>query len=204
MSRLSNVEFRELNGEAPLFPGKANYISVMVREPALRANLKDEDLALDAGRKWWSRNMPGVAPKEFRVLGAYAEPPRGKTDARVQPDYKPDVQKFGYVWLALTWDHLADGKQAIAWPWDTGDIEFLNDWEEPYGGLWQVFQPGASVHVPGPVENVLWALGATGDQIADDAAEAGEKAKDALGSLLVPLAVAFGGVAAFLLLGRRK
>lgn len=193
MSRLSNVEFRELNGDAPLFTGKANYWVIAVRDVELQANLDDQELADAAVRKWWSQNMSPIAAPELRAIGAFKAEgiPRGKRYAVVQPQPMKWDPKLGWVFVALTWDHTGP-ESAVEWPWDTGTISWANDWETPYSGLVAVYQPGSIVEVPDAIDNAAWALGATADQVAEDAAETAK-------SILAPVAIATLAAAGLLL-----
>lgn len=204
MSRLSNVEFRELNGDAPLFTGKANYWVIVVRDVALRDDLDNQALADAAVRKWWGDNMSPIAAPELRALGAFKADgvPKGKRYAIVQPQPMKWDPALGYVFVALTWDHEGP-ESAVEWPWDTGAIDWANDWEKPYSGLIAVYQPGSIVEIPSTIDGAIWALGATADQVSDDAADAAGDVADAAKGLLVPLAVAAVAGVGLLLWSRR-
>lgn len=166
---ISDAEFRALNGNAPMYPGKANYWVVVVKSPDLLADPTNEKLANELAWKWWSDSLEFVAGKNLRAIGVYPANtvPKGRIVETVQP-VPQDLDSNQYVYLAITWDHNDDGRTSYPWPWR---IPLLGSWQRPYSGLVAVYQPGPIVEVPTAIDNAIWAASQALEQTADRAVD---------------------------------
>lgn len=166
---ISDAEFRALNGNAPMYPGKANYWVVVVKSQDLLADPTNEKLANELVWKWWSDSLEFVAGKNLRAIGVYPANvvPKGRIVETVQP-VPQDLDPHQYVYLALTWDHNDDGRTDYPWPWR---VPLLGSWQRPYSGLVAVYQPGPIVEVPSAIDGAIWAASQALEQTADRAVD---------------------------------
>lgn len=168
---INDSEFRNLNGDAPMYPGKSNYWVVAVKSPDLVQDPTNEALANELVWRWWSDSIEFVAGKNLRAIGVYAPNviPQGRIMQTVQP-VPQDLDPRVYVYLGLTWDHNEDGRTSYPWPWR---IPLLGSWQRPYSGLIAVYQPGPIVEVPDAIDGAIWAASTAVQQTAQHALEIG-------------------------------
>jgi hypothetical protein len=177
MAKISNDQFKILNGTAPVYPGKANYWVIVMRNPALAKSRNLED-ATKSVRAWWSNYMSLAAP-ELRadvVLDPKGLP--AKRTSHVQPwpiDFGSD-----YVYVGITWDAPESSPNEVEWPWS-----FATTWDSPFTGLIATIKPENVVHVPDTIDNVIWTLDQTASDIADDASKLGSGVMAIAGAALV-------------------
>lgn len=164
MATLDNKTFRELNGEAEVFPDKANYWVIVVRAPGLLALPETERLeeANDLVERFL--DTFGIEGGEARALDVWPANgiPKGRRYALVQP--QPMTYPKDTVFISLTWDAPEDGETKLPWPWQ---MQFL-EWSDVNQGLVAIYQPGSIVDVPSTLDNIVHAAGETATQIKDD------------------------------------
>ena len=155
MPTIDNGQFRELNGPAPVFPGKTNYWVIVAPRSSVPASRVVSEC--------WDRLDPPFGASNIRAIDEFDAPPRGKLVSHVQPSMKLD----GYRWITIQFDVSHDAPESVEWPWDLGTFD-TRPWSEPFSGLWAVFQPGQIVNVPSGWDEMTDNLERTGSDVADD------------------------------------
>jgi hypothetical protein len=163
MATLDNATFRTLNGDAEIFPNKANYWVIVVRRPDLLKMNPETRLnaATDIVEGLFRDLM--IDHEELRALDVWPAEgvPKGNRYGLVQP--QPMTYPEGSVYISLTWD--AQGPRAsVPWPWEYRGTS----WQDVQVGLVSVHQPGSIVTVPDALDGVIQAAGATATQIKDE------------------------------------
>lgn len=174
MVTIDNDTFRELNGNALVYPGKANYWVIVAR----RADLlkMPESKRLEEANQVAADFMHQatlLATPELRALDVWPADgvPKGKRYGLVQP--QPMVYPEGCVYVSLTWDAPEDSVKEIPWPWLSG-LTGDGDWQDVWQGLVAVFQPGAVVTVPSALDNAVYAAQQTVEQAAGELPKIGK------------------------------
>jgi hypothetical protein len=196
MATLDNKTFRELNGEAEVFPGKANYWVIVVHAPGLLALPEVERLeeANDLVERFLSDF--GIDGEEARALDVWPASgiPKGRRYGLVQP--QPMTYPKDTVFISLTWDAPKDAETKLPWPWQ---MQFL-EWSDVNQGLVAIYQPGSIVDVPSALDNFVWALSQTATDVKEDAKDAAKKA----GEFLEPVLYVGAAVVALLVIREIK
>lgn len=164
MATIVNDTFRELNGTAEIFPGKANYWVIVARRPDLLEMPEGErrEAAEQVVSDFMRRLM--IPTSELRVLDVWKAGgvPTGRRYGLVQP--QPMAYPEGSVFISLTWDAENQDRTSVPWPW----VWRGSTWQDVQEGLVSIHQPGSIVDVPGPLDNAAHAAGATADQMRDE------------------------------------
>lgn len=172
MATIDNDTFRELNGSAEIFPGKANYWVIVVRRPDLLKMGKAEqaEAAQQVVEDFARRNL--IDADELRALDVWAADgvPKGKRYGLVQP--QPMTYPEGSVFVSLTWDAVNENQKSIPWPWEYRGFS----WQDVQEGLVSIHQPSSIVTVPDTVDSAVYTAEVTAGQIKDQVASLGTTA----------------------------
>jgi hypothetical protein len=164
MATIDNTTFRALNGDAEIFPGKANYWVIVARRSDLLEGTNEERLtAADQVVADFMRRLVIPTP-ELRALDAWKADgvPTGRRYGLVQP--QPMTYPEGSVFISLTWDAKNPDRTSVPWPW----VWRGSSWQDVQEGLVSIHQPGSIVDVPGPLDNAVHAAGTTAAQMRDE------------------------------------
>ncbi len=168
MATIDTTTFKALNGEAPLYPGKANYWVIVAKRPDLLKGSESERLEAAKEAAAGLLRRSGVYARNLRALDVWpaAGVPTGTRYALVQP--QPMAYPEGSVYVSITWDAPEGSAKEVAWPWEHS---LTGGWQDVYLGLVSVHRPSSTVDVPGPLDNAAHAAGATVDQMRDEIPE---------------------------------
>lgn len=163
MTGIDNATFRTLNGDAEIFPGKANYWVIVVRRPDLLSMSPEAQLSAagDIVDDLFRDIM--IDTDELRALDVWPADgvPKGKRYGLVQP--QPMAYPEGSVFISLTWDAVGP-RTSVEWPWEYRG----GSWQDVQVGLVSIHQPGSVVTVPDALDGVIHAAGETVSQAADE------------------------------------
>jgi hypothetical protein len=173
MATIDNHTFRQLNGNATVYPAKANYWVIVVRRPDLLQSSSDTQVqALAAAEDFFRRATPLVTPS-LRVLDIWPAEgiPKGKRYGLVQP--QPMTYPEGSVYLSVTWDAPESAPKSIPWPWRSG-MTGDGDWQDVREGLVAIFQAGSIVEQPGLIDEIIDPAVATVEQAGQELPKLGK------------------------------